>query len=147
MPARRNSDPCLGLGAFALFSIGVALTVMLMRDISETPIRRAANGTHLPPLIRCPGNKFLSHHGDNVQIIENEDIPLSPRCFTMPMRTYHRCPGCFQTTKEECTVLAAALRCYNPGDCPKYHVRHSVFLNANNNRNGKLVTSQAVCCW
>jgi hypothetical protein len=149
MPSRRDSDPCLTCGAFSLFSIGIGLTVLMVSTMwsGATTPRYDANGTQLPSLVRCPGTKFLNHHGDNIQIIENEDIPLSPRCFTMPMRTYHRRPSCFETNKEECTVLAAALRCYNPGDCPQYHIRHSIFLNANNNRNGNLVTSQAVCCW
>jgi len=149
MPSHRNSDPCLTCGAFSLFSIGIGLMVLMMSTMwngSSTP-RYDANGTRLPPLIRCPGNMFLGYHGANIQIIENEDIPHSPpRCFTMPMRTHHRRSGCFKTIKEECTPLAAALSCYNPGECPKYHVRHSIFLNAHNNRNGDIVTSQAVCC-
>jgi len=114
---------------------------------SKTPVHWVSNGTRLPPLIRCPGSKFLHFHGDNVQVIENENIPYLPRCFTMPIRTYHSRSECFETTKENCTLLVVALKCYNPGECPKYHVRHSIFLNSYHERNGKRVTSQAICCW
>lgn len=65
----------------------------------------------------------------------------------MPNRNYNKRSGSFQKTKEECTPLAAALKCYNPGECPKYHVRHSIFLNSYHDRNGKRITSQTVCCW
>lgn len=152
MPShRRQTDPCLTCGAFLLFAIGVWLTALMvfsaMWNRSAAPTRYDTNGTQLPPLVGCPSKRFMGSQGDAIQIIENEDTPYSPRCFNLPQLTYRHRSNCFQTTKEECTLLAAALRCYNPGECPKYYVRHSIFLNTHANRNGKTVTSQAVCCW
>jgi hypothetical protein len=111
------------------------------------PTRYDTNGTQLPPLVGCPSNRFMRIQGDTIQIIENKDTPYSPRCFILPQLTYRYRTQCFKTSKEECTPLAAALGCYHPGECPGYHTRHSIFLNTHANRNGKTVTSQAVCCW
>lgn len=152
MPShRRQTDPCLTCGAFLLFAIGVWLTApMVFSTIwnrSSKPTRYNANGTQLPPLVGCPSNRFMRIQGAAIQIIENEDIPYSPRCFNLPQLTHRYRSQCFQTVKEKCTPLAAALGCYHPGECPKYHTRHSIFLNTHDNRNGKTVTSQAVCCW
>lgn len=147
MPShRRQTDPCFSCGAFVLFSIGVWLTLLMVWNGSSGS-RHDTNGTQLPQLVGCPSKQFMRYQGSSIQIIENKETPMAPRCFTMPLRTYPHRSNCIQTAKEECTPLAAALECYNPGECPKYHTRHSIFLNTHDNRNSKTVTSQAVCCW
>lgn len=149
MSEHRISKLCLTLGSLFLVSIGFGLFSLIIgttENGSGAP-RYDSNETQLPSLIGCPSRNFMRVQGKSLQIIENEDIPHSPRCFTLPQQTFPHVANCFQTTKEKCTPLTAALKCYNPGECPKYHVRHSVFLNTISKRNGKVVTSQAVCCW
>lgn len=148
MPSRRKTVALLSCGTFTFCIIGIWLTLLMLSRSQYNPSEPHydSNGTHPPSLVGCPSKRFMSSQGNSIQLIENENIPYSPHCFNLPQRTYSHRINCFQTTKEECTPLTAALNCYHPGECPKYHTRHSIFLSTYYTRTSKTVTSQAVCC-
>lgn len=149
MSSRRETIAFFACGTIIVCTVGIWLTLlmpMIMIQYNPSGQHYGSNGTQTRPLFSCPSKRFLSSQGYSIQIIENENIPYSPRCFNLPQRTYSHRSNCYQTTKEECTPLTATLKCYHPGECPKYHTRHSIFLNTHNTRIGQIITSQAVCC-